>query len=114
VAPNPYYILRFKRIAYQSGETLLIKYYRLLRDLSQDELTDLCKLSEGELSTIESGKNITRNTRIKLAEALNVEPWQLCYFDDLDKLIASVEEMDIAFKKKREEAKKDRRKKKRK
>lgn len=102
-----------KSIAYKNGEALLVKYFRLLRNLSQDELAEACNWkSKTFVSDIENGKNISRDTRLLLATALQVEPWEFCKFDDLDKLRDTVEKMDAAFKKKRAEAKRQRRKKK--
>lgn len=101
--------MQLKRIEYQSAEALLVKYYRLLRNLSQPELADIMGCSDTFISQVENGQNITRDTRIDLANALDCEPWQLCKLETtLEELIDTIEKMDIEFKDRRLEMKKKR------
>ena len=88
---------------YHIGEGLLIRYYRLLSDLSQEELEKKCKFKQGVISRAEKGQNIKRDKRIKIAGALNIEPSALTVLPDNWKteLVALVEKMSAAFRKKR-------------
>ena len=92
----------FKPIIYRSIEATLVKLYRLLRGLSQAELTERCGKKQGYISRVENGLNITRDTRITIACVLNIEPWQLCKPEmPLSELYEQVNHLDREFRKTR-------------
>ncbi len=80
--------------------------------MSQGDLAIACHVQKEFITQLEAGQNITRDTRITLARALQIEPWKLCKFNNLEKLKQTVQKLDRKFKKKRAGAKRQRRKKK--
>jgi len=102
----------YLRRQYHELEGLLIKYYRLLRGISQEELADRCHFEKSFVSEVEAGKNITRDTRITFARALCVEPHELCHctvtFAELKQTIA---QMNAEHQKEKKHQKRNRRKK---
>lgn len=57
-----------------------IKYYRIKKNLTQEELAELADLSVSYIKQLESGKvfkNVSLIVLSKLATALNVEPHEL-------------------------------------
>jgi transcriptional regulator with XRE-family HTH domain len=55
-----------------------IKALRVRLRLTQDQLSERAQLSPQYLSNIERGKeNPTLDTLLRMAEALNVEPWEM-------------------------------------
>ena len=55
-----------------------VKYYRYLNNLSQEKLAELCSLSTRYLTDIERGIHYPTINKIeKIAEALNLEPYEL-------------------------------------
>ena len=62
---------------------LKIKYYRNLRDLTQESLSEKISCTENYLSLIENGhKNISLKMVHKIAEALNVSAAKLFDVED--------------------------------
>lgn len=62
---------------------LRIKYYRMLRNLTQSVIAENLGVEESYVSQIENGKrNITMKTLYNIASALNVEPVKLFDFED--------------------------------
>ncbi len=62
---------------------LRIKYYRMLRNLTQAAIAENLGVEESYVSQIENGKrNITMKTLYNIASALNVEPVKLFDFED--------------------------------
>ena len=57
-----------------AGKNLRLRAFRVLRDLSQKELADLCGRSQQWLSKIEQGQEATKLEESILARALDVEP----------------------------------------
>lgn len=63
-------------IAKQFGEN--VRKYRMMRKLSQEELSHRAELHRTQISLIESGKRCPRlDTIYKLATALNIKPDKL-------------------------------------
>lgn len=93
----------FTQREYHTDEGLLIKYYRLLADLSQAELEEKCQFKPGVISCAEKGQDIKRKKRIKIACALNMEPLELTVLPDNWKTepVAEVEKLHLDFKNKR-------------
>ena len=62
-----------------------IKKYRELRGLTQVQLVEMCNLSDGFISDLESNtfRTISLNTMYLIAKKLKIHPKQL--LDDLDK-----------------------------
>lgn len=58
-----------------------IKYYRELKGMSQEELSEASKISRTTISGLENGtiKVTTNTTMDKIAEALNVSTIELFY-----------------------------------
>ncbi|MEI3254941.1 MAG: helix-turn-helix transcriptional regulator [Candidatus Gastranaerophilaceae bacterium] len=62
---------------------LRIKFLRMSKDINQSELAALVKTFENNMSNIETGKvNISMKTLVKIANALDVEPYKLLEFKD--------------------------------
>lgn len=62
-----------------------VKYYRRMRDLSQEQLAELMDMQTTSISFIENGKNFISFSKFdKLCKALNVEPYQFFLFDKRD------------------------------
>ena len=60
-----------------------IKYFRLLRGMTQETLSDKIAMSTRYVSDIENGKvNVTLKTIHKIAESLAIEEWELLKFHD--------------------------------
>jgi len=58
-----------------------IKYFRLLRGMTQEDLSEKIAMSTRYVSDIENGKvNITLKTLNKIAESLAIEEWELLKF----------------------------------
>lgn len=58
-----------------------IKYFRLLRGITQEELSERIEMSTRYVSDIENGKvNVTLKTINKIAESLSIEGWELLKF----------------------------------
>lgn len=91
--------MQFNQKEYHKGEGLLIKYYRLLANLSQEELEKKCHYKNGFVSRLEKGQNTTRDTRICLARAMGREPKELANLkqDWKVKLVPMINEMSAAF-----------------
>lgn len=51
-----------------------LKLYRLLREKTQDELSSATGIDQAALSRIERGKRPTPEQRLRIAEALGIEP----------------------------------------
>jgi len=74
---------------------LKIKQYRKKLGLSQAELAELVKLEIKSLSRIEAGHNYPMCENLTaIAEALNIEPWQL-YYDDSDQNLEKMKKQII-------------------
>jgi len=59
-----------------------VRSQRTERDLSQEELGRLCGVHRSYITEIEGGsRNLSILTIVKLAEALNMEVWQLLRFE---------------------------------
>ena len=62
---------------------LRIKFLSMSKDMNQSELAVLVKTFENNMSNIETGKvNISMKTLVKIANALDVEPYKLLEFKD--------------------------------
>lgn len=62
-----------------------IKYYRRMRDLTQEKLAELIDMQPNSISSVENGQNnISFSKFNKLCKALNVEPYQFFLFDKRD------------------------------
>lgn len=58
-----------------------IKYFRLLRGMTQEDLSEKISMSTRYVSDIENGRvNITLKTLNKIAESLSIEEWELLKF----------------------------------
>jgi len=58
-----------------------IKYFRMLRGMTQEDLSEKTTMSTRYISDIENGKvNITLKTLNKIAESLAIEEWELLKF----------------------------------
>lgn len=84
-----------------------IKTLRKARKLSQEALADRADMSAKYLSRIEVGReNPTVDILLRLADGLNIEPYEILYFEDVEpirqlreravKLIDEVPDKDIA------------------
>lgn len=61
-----------------------IKQLRKDKDLTQEKLAELINIEIPSLSNIETGKySPSVETLQKLSEVLNVEPWELYYFNNV-------------------------------
>lgn len=59
-----------------------LKYYRLLKKLTQEQLAEKIEVDSHYISDVERGtRNITLKTLFKLSFALDVEAYKLFYFD---------------------------------
>ncbi|MBR6163105.1 helix-turn-helix transcriptional regulator [bacterium] len=55
-----------------------IKYYRKLKNLTQEKLSEICDISQDYLSEIERGKKMPSLKRlIKISNGLEIEPYLL-------------------------------------
>jgi len=55
-----------------------IKYFRLLRGITQEHLAEKLEMSARYVSDIENGKvNVTLKTINKIAQNLSIEEWEL-------------------------------------
>lgn len=55
-----------------------VKYYRYIRNLTQEQLAEDCSLSPRYISDIENGKgNVAIDTLEKISDSLNIEPYIL-------------------------------------
>lgn len=58
-----------------------IKYFRMLRGMTQEELSEKIEISTRYVSDIENGKvNVTLKTMNKIAKCLSIEEWELLKF----------------------------------
>jgi transcriptional regulator with XRE-family HTH domain len=81
-----------------------IRYLRLMLGMTQQDLAVKCKFQKSFMCAIEAGKEMKTITKRILAEALEVEPWQILKFEKtLKELIPLVREMERALKKKNDE-----------
>ena len=100
--------LQFKKNEYLRAEGLNVKYYRLRLGLSQQELGVKCNWDKSYVSNIERGKNFSKLSEIKLAEALGVEPSDLVRIrPNWRKRIALTAKMQKALNKKRAKERKE-------
>ncbi len=83
---------RAKQIAYKNIQRyvelgLNISYFRKLRNLTQEELAEKAGISRSHLSSIEA-PNIVKTFSLELlfdlADALNIEPYRLMDFKNID------------------------------
>lgn len=59
-----------------------LKYYRLLKGLTQEQMAELLNVDAHYISDIERGtRNITFKTLFRIADALDVEIYKLFKFD---------------------------------
>lgn len=59
-----------------------VRYYRNLRNLTQEQLAEIMEFNTKSISLLENGHNyIALNKVPKLCEALDIEPYQLFIFD---------------------------------
>ena len=58
-----------------------LKYYRLMKDLTQEELAEILNVDPHYISDIECGRrNITFKTLFKLSQALNIDIYKIFQF----------------------------------
>lgn len=67
-----------------------VKYFRIKRKLTQEQLAEFCDLSTSYIKQIESGKefkNVTLNVILKISKVLNIPVNKLFIFQEKEKVI---------------------------
>lgn len=83
---------RAKQIAYKNTQRYIeiglnVAYFRKLRNLTQEELAEKADISRSYLSAIEAPnivKTLSLELLFDLADALNIEPYRLMEFKNID------------------------------
>ncbi len=77
-----------------------VKFFRKKRSLSQEQLAEMINMETKSLSRIESGHNYPMYENLVLiSSALEIEPWQLYFTDEIKNLDMMKDEIISALEK---------------
>lgn len=77
--------MEYRELAKSFG--IKIKYFRLLRGITQEYLSEQIGMSTRYVSDIENGRvNVTLKTINKIAKSLTIEEWELLKFYNKEQL----------------------------